>query len=104
MLLRLTDRAAEAVRARSREAGVPGHLLRIAVVSGGCNGLSYDLYLVPEAVPEDIVVESCGVRLLVDAASARLLRGTVIDLRGRSFVFQNPLARKMCSCGASFEV
>jgi len=102
--LRLTEGAAEAVRERAREAGVAGHLLRIAVVAGGCNGLSYDLYLVPEALPEDAVVESSGVRVAVDAASARLLDGTVVDLRGRSFVFRNPRARKGCSCGASFEV
>jgi iron-sulfur cluster assembly accessory protein len=104
MQLRLTLSAADAVRARAREAGVSDHLLRIAVVAGGCNGLSYDLYLVPEALPEDSVVESFGVRVAVDAASAKLLDGTVVDLRGRSFVFQNPKARKLCSCGASFEV
>ncbi|TMB34756.1 MAG: iron-sulfur cluster assembly accessory protein [Deltaproteobacteria bacterium] len=104
MELRLTGAAAEAVRDRAREAGVSDHLLRIAVVAGGCNGLSYDLYLVPEALPDDAVVESCGVRVAVDTASARLLEGTLVDLRGRSFVFQNPRARKSCSCGASFEV
>ena len=104
MELRLTVPAADAVRARARDAGVAGHVLRIAVVAGGCNGLSYDLYLVPEALPEDAVVESSGVRVAVDAASARLLDGVVVDLRGRSFVFQNPSARKSCSCGASFEV
>ena len=104
MKLHLTHSAADAVRARAREAGVSDHLLRIAVVAGGCNGLSYDLYLVPEALPEDSVVESYGVRVAVDVASAKLLDGTVVDLRGRSFVFQNPRARKACSCGASFEV
>jgi iron-sulfur cluster assembly accessory protein len=104
MELRLTAPAGDAVRARAREAGVAGHLLRIAVVAGGCNGLSYDLYLVPEALPEDAVVESSGVRVAVDAASARLLDGVVVDLRGRSFVFENPRAHRSCSCGASFEV
>src|SRR5947199_10333056 len=99
MELQLTSSAAEAVRARAREAGVSDHLLRIAVVAGGCNGLSYDLYLVPEALPEDAVVESSGVRVAVDAASARLLDGTRVDLRGRSFVFRNPRARNGCSCG-----
>jgi iron-sulfur cluster assembly accessory protein len=104
MELRLTAPAADAVRARAREAGVADHLLRIAVVAGGCNGLSYDLYLVPEALPEDAVVESSGVRVAVDAASARLLDGVVVDLSGRTFVFRNPRAHKACSCGASFEV
>jgi iron-sulfur cluster assembly protein len=105
MQLGLTARAAAAVGARAREAGVDGWLLRIAVVAGGCNGLTYELFFVAEAGPEDTVVESAGLRLVVDAASARLLDGTEIDLpRPESFRFQNPRARKSCSCGASFEL
>ena len=103
--LTLTTRAASAVQARARDAEVSGWLLRVAVVAGGCNGLSYDLYFVPEAGPEDAVVESDGVRIAVDRASALLLDGTVVDLPpGPSFRFDNPRARKSCACGASFEV
>ena len=103
MQLSLTPRAAAAVAARARDADVAGWLLRIAVVAGGCNGLTYDLYFVPQASPTDIVVEG-EVRLAVDRASAPLLEGTVIDLpAGPSFHFANPRARKSCSCGASFE-
>ncbi len=105
MKLSLTSRAAEAVRERAREADVVGWLLRVAVVAGGCNGLTYDLYFVPEAGSQDAVVESEGVRIAVDPASAPLLTGIIIDLpRGPSFRFDNPRARKSCSCGASFEV
>jgi iron-sulfur cluster assembly protein len=101
----LTERAAAAIRARAKDAGVDGWLLRIAVVAGGCNGLSYDLFFVQEPGAEDIVVETSGVRVAVDAASAPLLDGTVIDLpKAESFHFDNPRARKTCSCGASFEV
>ena len=105
MQLTLTERAADAVRARAREAEVQGWLLRIAVVAGGCNGLTYDLYFVPEAGAQDDVVESGGVRVAVDPASAPMLDGTIIDLGdARSFRFANPRARRGCSCGASFEV
>jgi iron-sulfur cluster assembly protein len=105
MQLSLTPRAAEAALARAREAEVEGWLLRVAVVAGGCNGLTYELFFVPEAGPEDAVVESSGLRVAVDRASQKLLEGTVIDLpKGTSFHFQNPRARKSCSCGASFEV
>jgi iron-sulfur cluster assembly accessory protein len=103
--LTLTERAAEAVRARAREADVAGWLLRVAVVAGGCTGLTYDLYFVPEPNAQDELVESRGVRVAVDAASAPMLDGTVIDLAdARSFSFANPRARRACSCGASFEV
>jgi iron-sulfur cluster assembly accessory protein len=101
--LSLTPRAAEAVLARAREADVSGWLLRIAVVAGGCNGLTYDLYFVSGPGAEDTVVEAGPVRVVVDRASAPLLEGTEIDLKGPSFRFDNPLARKSCSCGASFE-
>lgn len=105
MELRLTDRAADAVRSRARDADVAGWLLRVAVVAGGCNGLTYDLYFVPEPSSEDELIESSGVRVAVDRSSAMLLDGTVIDLAdARSFRFLNPRARRGCSCGASFEV
>ena len=104
MQLTLTAKAAEAVVARARAAELKEWLLRVAVVSGGCNGLTYDLYFVDAAGPEDTVVEAGEVRIAVDAASARLLDGTVIDLpSGPFFQFKNPKARKTCSCGASFE-
>jgi iron-sulfur cluster assembly protein len=103
--LTLTERAADAVRARAKEADVPGWLLRVAVVAGGCSGLTYDLYFVPQANAQDELVESRGVRVAVDAASVSMLDGTVIDLAdARSFSFANPRARRACSCGASFEV
>jgi iron-sulfur cluster assembly protein len=104
MRLSLTDRAAKAVLARAREADVRGWLLRVAVVAGGCNGLTYELYFVQNAGPEDAVVEAGELRIAVDPASAPLLEGTVIDLPGGpGFHFENPRARRTCSCGASFE-
>jgi iron-sulfur cluster assembly protein len=104
MRLSLTDRAADAVLARAREAEVEGWLLRVAVVAGGCNGLTYELYFVESAGPDDAVVDARGLRIAVDPASAPLLDGTVIDFPGGpGFHFQNPHARATCSCGASFE-
>jgi iron-sulfur cluster assembly protein len=104
MRISLTDRAAEAVLARAREAEVEGWLLRVAVVAGGCNGLTYDLYFVETAGPDDALVDAGPVKVAVDPRSAPFLDGTVIDLpRGPGFRFDNPRARKTCSCGASFE-
>jgi iron-sulfur cluster assembly protein len=104
MRLSLTDRAAKAVLSRAKDAEVQGWLLRVAVVAGGCNGLTYDLYFVESPGPDDAVVDVQGLRIAVDPASARLLDGTMIDLpRGPGFRFDNPQARRTCSCGASFE-
>jgi iron-sulfur cluster assembly accessory protein len=104
MRLSLTDRAAQAVLARATDAEVQGWLLRIAVVAGGCNGLTYDLYFVQSAGPDDALVDAGPLKIAVDRASAALLDGTVIDLPGGpGFRFDNPRARRTCSCGASFE-
>jgi iron-sulfur cluster assembly accessory protein len=104
MRLSLTAKAAGAVLKRAREAEVEGWLLRVAVVSGGCNGLSYDLYFVEAPGQDDAVVDAGAFRIAVDPKSAGFLEGTEIDLAKDGFVFKNPRARKRCSCGASFEV
>src|SRR5205814_1932030 len=56
MQLSLTPRAAAPVAARARDADVAGWLLRVAVVAGGCHGLPYGLYFVPQASPPGMVV------------------------------------------------
>ncbi|MBV8085505.1 MAG: iron-sulfur cluster assembly accessory protein, partial [Chloroflexi bacterium] len=52
------------------------------------------------------VVETNGVRILVDSMSASVLDGTEIDyvdgLMGQGFTFSNPNARGSCACGHSF--
>jgi iron-sulfur cluster assembly protein len=105
--LRFTERAAGAVLARAREAGVAGFFLRVAVVAGGCNGLCYELYFVESPGPTDAVLQCGALPVLVGAGSLALLAGTTVDLdagRPPLFRFDNPRARRRCSCGASFEV
>jgi iron-sulfur cluster assembly protein len=85
-----------------------GEFLRIAISGGGCNGLSYKMKFVPEPRRGDIVVQSAGVRVLVDSKSALYLKGTHLDyssaLVAGGFKFTNPNAKASCSCGESFSV
>ena len=80
--------------------------LRVAIVGGGCNGLSYKLKFVSHTRQGDILVESGGAPVLVDSKSALYLRGSQIDysskLVGGGFQFSNPNAKATCSCGESF--
>ena len=80
--------------------------LRVAIVGGGCNGLSYKLKFVNAPRQGDIFVESGGAPVIVDTKSALYLRGTQIDysheLVGGGFHFSNPNAKATCSCGESF--
>jgi iron-sulfur cluster assembly protein len=106
-LVRLTDAAGRKVAAlieRERQ----GDFLRVAIAGGGCNGLSYKLRFAGESKRGDILVETGGVRVLVDPKTALYLKGTHIDyssaLIAGGFKFTNPNAKASCSCGESFSV
>ena len=106
-LVKLSEAAGRKVAALiAREA--QGDYLRVAIAGGGCNGLSYKLRFAPAPKRGDILVESAGVRVLVDAKTALYLKGTHIDyssaLIAGGFKFSNPNAKASCSCGESFSV
>ena len=106
-LVRLTEPAGEKVRALiAREQ--QGEYLRVAISGGGCNGLSYRLRYAPAPKRGDILVETAGVKALVDPKTALYLKGTVIDYSNRliagGFKFSNPNAKASCSCGESFNI
>jgi len=102
----LTATAVEKVRETIEGQNLTGHLLRIAVVGGGCSGYNYDLDLVREAKETDVTYDCGGIRVAVDRQSVPFLDGTVIDfvetLQGAGFKFNNPKAKATCGCGTSF--
>jgi iron-sulfur cluster assembly accessory protein len=80
--------------------------LRVAVKSGGCSGFNYDMYFDSDVNGDDVVREFNGVRVVVDEASADLLKGSTLDftdsLQGAGFHITNPNATRTCGCGNSF--
>jgi iron-sulfur cluster assembly protein len=80
--------------------------LRLGVQGGGCSGLSYLFRLEPKQRPADNVYEFDGVRVFVDPKSLAYLKGLTLDYKESlihsGFVFENPNAKKSCSCGTSF--
>ena len=56
----------------------------------------------------DAVIESNGVKLLIDPISARYLSGAEVDfvdnVTGGGFTIKNPNAKSTCGCGSSFSV
>lgn len=80
--------------------------LRVAVVGGGCSGLQYKMDLVDGPADRDILVESGGVRVVVDPKSALFVSGSELDfsedLQQGGFKVSNPNAIVTCSCGESF--
>jgi iron-sulfur cluster assembly protein len=106
-LMQLSDAAAERLRALY-VAGEQGKLLRIAVKTKGCSGMSYDLSWVDAAGPGDEVVTDKGLTVLVDRKATLFLIGTVMDYEVKQmsagFTFTNPNEKGRCGCGESFHV
>jgi iron-sulfur cluster assembly protein len=104
----LTEAAAHKVAELLEKEGLAGQKdLRVFVQGGGCAGMSYGMVFdEPDEDGEDLVVESNGVRVLLDSMSASMLSGTEIDyvdgLMGQGFTFSNPNAKGSCACGHSF--
>ncbi|HEY1951052.1 MAG TPA: iron-sulfur cluster assembly accessory protein [Bryobacteraceae bacterium] len=80
--------------------------LRLGIVGGGCSGMSYKFKLESHPRPVDKVFKYEGVSVFVDPKSYAYLKGMTLDytesLLESAFVFQNPNAKRHCSCGKSF--
>jgi len=104
-LVKLTPSAAAKVSSLLTKQGRPNGVLRVAVVGGGCSGLQYKMDLQDGPAGRDILVESGGVRVVVDPKSALYVTGSELDyldaLDG-GFKVKNPNAATTCSCGESF--
>ena len=105
-LVKLTDSAAEKVNALLQRQGRPEGVLRVAVTGGGCSGLQYKMDLQDTPANRDILVESQGIRVVVDPKSALYVTGSELDyssgLEDSGFKVNNPNAATTCSCGESF--
>jgi iron-sulfur cluster insertion protein len=105
-MLTLTGSASLKVKELIQAEGDEALALRVAVRPGGCSGYSYEMYFDKDFTPEDNVIEDGGVRVVVDAASAPLLKGASLDykdgLQGAGFAINNPNASRSCGCGQSF--
>jgi iron-sulfur cluster assembly protein len=104
-LIRLTGTAGTKVSSLLGKQGRPGGVLRVAVVGGGCSGLQYKMDLQDAPANRDILVETAGVRVVVDPKSALYVTGSeldFIDALDGGFKVKNPNAATSCSCGESF--
>jgi iron-sulfur cluster assembly accessory protein len=103
----LTANAARRVAAIAARQHKPA-MLRLAVDGGGCAGFSYRFGLADVEEAGDTVVETDGVKLVVDPMSLELVQGSAVDfvedLGGAAFKVQNPNAASGCGCGSSFSV
>jgi iron-sulfur cluster assembly protein len=108
MSIQITDRAFTRILEAAGAEGIDFQktFLRVAVVSGGCSGLTYELGWDTTFQDTDEVEEKDGIRIAMDLRSAAYIEGTELDfsegLEGKGFHFNNPQAARTCACGESF--
>src|SRR6188474_3681449 len=94
-LVKVTEKAGAKLTSLLTRQGRPQGALRVAVIGGGCSGLQYKMDLVDGPANRDIMVESAGVRVVVDPKSALYVTGSELDyldtLEG-GFKVKNPNA------------
>ena len=105
-LIKVTASAAYKISTLLAKQGRANGVLRVAVVGGGCSGLQYKMDLQDGPASRDIMVESSGIRVVVDPKSALYVTGSELDYRDAlqdgGFKVKNPNAATSCSCGESF--
>ena len=105
-LVKISDGAGAKLTSLLTRQGRPQGALRVAVIGGGCSGLQYKMDLVDGPANRDIMVQSSGVRVVIDPKSALFVSGSVLeysdDLQKGGFKVTNPNAVAHCSCGESF--
>ena len=105
-LIKVSPSAAAKVSSLLTKQGRPEGVLRVAVVGGGCSGLQYKMDLQDKPANRDILVQTSGIKVVVDPKSALYVTGSELDyvdaLQEGGFKVKNPNAAASCSCGESF--
>ena len=107
-VMRLTDAAAERIKAVMANADRPIAAVRIGVKNGGCAGMAYTMEYADKIELMDEVVEDKGVRILIDPKAVLFLLGTEMDYKvdklSAQFVFRNSNQTSACGCGESVQI
>ena len=106
--LAITEAAAQKAQALASKEDKAGWFLRVAIMGGGCSGLSYHFSFQQTPDSKDHTFEAYGARICVDPKSLLYVGGSVLDwsesLMRNGFTVKNPREVKSCSCGESFSV
>lgn len=104
-MITVTEAAATELRRIVDENGQPDLAVRVFVEGAcGCGAARYGMGLEDEIQEGEQVVETGGIRFVVDPESAPYLEGAEIDFRdslmGRGFTIKSPLqSGSGCGCG-----
>lgn len=106
-MITITETAGHRISEMMKEEDIKDPYLRVGVKGGGCSGLSYGMGFDNEVNEGDETFELQGFKIVIDADSAPIIKGTVIDYKqnmmGGGFTIDNPNAIGTCGCGSSFK-
>lgn len=106
-ILSVTERAAQEIKTALAGSAAEGYAgVRLGIEGVGHHGYQYSLAFEKAPAPDDIVIESSGVKLFVSTADSESLKGAKVDFietpMGRGFHVENPNVQSVggCGCGA----
>lgn len=102
-MLTLTPSAARMARELIAQNNLDdSYALRLYVAGRTCAGLQYGLALDNNPSQTDQILESEGIKVLIDEISWPYLQGVIVDFiddeRGRGFLINNPNEIPSCNC------
>ena len=107
-IIKLSQNAAERIKAIMSKAEDKAIGVRVGVKSGGCAGMSYIMEYAKDVKPNEEIIEDKGVKVLIDPKAIMYLLGTEMDYKSEelssTFVFKNPNETERCGCGESFKI
>ncbi|AOF90313.1 Fe-S cluster assembly scaffold SufA [Sinorhizobium sp. RAC02] len=107
-VMKLTDAAADRVKAIVDNAGADAKGIRVGIKKGGCAGMEYSIDLVTEPNAKDDLIERNSARVWVAPEAVLYLLGTEMDFEVTTlrsgFTFHNPNQTSACGCGESVEL
>ncbi|MBI2654251.1 iron-sulfur cluster assembly accessory protein [Candidatus Woesearchaeota archaeon] len=105
IIVTLTEKAANKVKALLQKENKPDCGLRVGVVPGGCSSYMYEIALEKAPKDNDIVIEEKGVKIFMNPTSITFMKGSTIDymdtLQNAGFKIINPNVKTTCGCGHS---
>jgi iron-sulfur cluster assembly protein len=113
-MINLSPQATAEIKRLQSKQGLSDVCFRLAVKSGGCSGLFYDMCFDVQGedsqqdTSNDYIFDCNGIRVVMDMETLGYVHGLKLDysqdLMGGGFRFDNPQALSSCGCGNSFSI
>jgi iron-sulfur cluster assembly protein len=114
-MINLSPQATAEIKRLQSKQGLSDVWFRLAVKSGGCSGLFYDMCFETskggdsqQSMLQDYSFDCNGIRVVIDTETLGYVNGLRLDysqdLMGGGFRFDNPQALSSCGCGNSFSI